>query len=530
MSRVVVALLFFPTSLLAQNNRYFVSFKDKANSVYLVTNPLQFLSQKSIDRRTRENFVTTEEDFPVNANYVQQVKATGAQIYFTSRWLNGVLIQTTSSIASTVGSLPFVQAVELVAPGQRLLGGRVKANKKFGRVSAAAATINEKQNEMIGLDKMNSAGLYGEGVNVAVFDAGFNGVDTLSAFKAIYQEGRLKSVFNFVQNTTNVYSGDPHGTRVFSVLAANIPNRYQGAVPNANYFLYQTEDASSEYRIEEYNWLFAAEKADSAGVDVVNSSLGYTEFDDSAMNYTYSDMDGKTTVIARAAQKLIDRGVVVVNAAGNEGDGSWRYIISPADVPGVLACGGVDGSRLRVPFSSVGPSADGRIKPDVSALGEGCLIVDEDGKIFTETGTSFSSPLVACLAIGLRQAYPQVPAKYIYKLIAESSSQFTHPDDLLGYGIPDFGKIAEVTGQYQVYPNPIKSDSRISIDFDFPNGQLLNVQMFNSTGQKIFEGATTVSLGSNPYVIDATILSTGMYYLKIQTETGTKSIRLVKSY
>lgn len=527
MSKMIVALFFLPVTLLAQSNRYFVTFKDKASTIYSTANLSQFLSQKSIDRRNRENFVTTQEDFPVNAPYVQQVKATGAQVYFTSRWFNGVLIQATSSIASTVSNLSFVQSIELVAPGQRLSGGRITASKRLAR---ASASVTEKQNAMIGLDKMHDAGFYGEGIDVAIFDAGFNGVDTLTAFKGIYKEGRVKSAFNFVQNTTNVYAGDPHGTRVLSILAANIPNRYEGGVPNANYFLYQTEDASSEYRIEEYNWLFAAEKADSAGVDVVNSSLGYTEFDDTAMNYTYANMDGKTTVIARAAQRLIDRGVVVVNAVGNEGGGSWRYMISPADVSGVIACGGVDDSRLRVPFSSIGPSSDGRIKPDVSALGEGNLIVDEDGKVFTESGTSFASPLVACLAIGLRQAYPQASAKYIYKLIVESASQFTRPDNLLGYGIPDFSKIQDVISRYQVYPNPIKSDSRINIDFDFPDGQSLTVLIFNSTGQKIFEGAATVSLSNNPYIIDTSLLATGMYYLKIQTATGAKTVRVVKPY
>jgi subtilisin family serine protease len=527
MSKAIIALFFFPLSLLAQSNRYFVAFKDKANTIYSTTNPSQFLSQKSIDRRNRENFVTTEEDFPVNATYVQQVQATGAQVYFTSRWFNGVLIQTTSSIASTVSNLSFVQSIELVAPGQRLSGGRTKASKRLARTSAS---VTEKQNTMIGLDKMHDAGFYGDGIDVAVFDAGFNGADTLTAFSGIYKDGRVKSVFNFVQNTSNVYAGDPHGVRVLSILAAHIPNRYEGGVPNANYFLYQTEDASSEYRIEEYNWLFAAEKADSAGVDVVNSSVGYTEFDDPAMNYTYTNMNGKTTVIARAAQRLIDRGVVVVNAAGNEGDTSWRYVISPADVNGVIACGGVDDSRLRISFSSVGPSSDGRIKPDVSALGEGNLIVDEDGKIFTESGTSFASPLVACLAVGLRQAYPQASAKYICKLIVESASQFARPDNLLGYGIPDFNKMQDVLSRYQVYPNPIKSDSRINIDFDFPDGQALNVQMFNSTGQKIFDGAAVVSMGDNPYSIDSSLLATGMYYLKIQTATGTKTVRVVKAY
>lgn len=528
MSKIIVVLLFLPASLIAQADRYFVSFKDKSNSPYSLSNPLQFLSQKCLDRRARENFAASEEDFPVNANYVQQVKATGAEVYFTSRWFNGVLVQTTSLIASTVGNLPFVQSVELVAHGQTLLGGRRKANQKLDRAAVASEPANKKQNTMIGLDKMHDAGLFGEGIDIAVFDSGFNGADTLSAFKQIYKDGRVKAVFNFVQNTTNVYAGYPHGTWVFSILSGTIPNTYQGGVPKANYFLYQTEDANSEYRVEEYNWLFAAEKADSAGVDVVSSSLDYSEFDDPTMNYTYADMDGKTTVIARAASKLIKRGVVVVNAAGNEGDGSWRYITSPADVKGILACGGVNVSRVRVSFSSIGPSFDGRIKPDVSAMAEDCLIVGQDGSIFTGSGTSFAAPLVASLAAGLRQAFPKASASEICSLIINSSSQASQPDNLLGYGIPDFGQAKEINNQFEVYPNPVKSDSRINVFLDYPDGQPVNVVIFNSSGQKIFEGTTTVSLNSNPYVIDASLLPIGMYYLKIQIDARVKSMRIVK--
>jgi len=529
MSRVLIFLLFIPGSLLAQANRYFVTFKDKANTSYSVSNPSQFLSQKSIDRRTREHFVTSTEDFPVNPNYVKQVKATGAQVYFTSRWFNGLLIQTTPSIAnSVVASLPFVQSVELVAAGTRLSGGRVKANQKLERTNAESLPLNEHQNAMIGLDKMHAAGFYGEGVDVAIFDSGFNGTDTLSAFKPIYKDGRVKSVFNFVQNSANVYAGYPHGTWVWSIMAASIPTRYQGGVPNANYFLFQTEDALSENRVEEYNWLFAAEKADSLGIDVVNSSLGYSEFDDPTMDYSYGSMDGKTTVVARAARKLIDRGVVVVNAAGNEGAGSWRYIISPADVNGIIACGGVNAFGERVAFSSIGPSFDRRIKPDVSAMAWNCAVVNEDGGLFTGSGTSFASPLVACLAVGLRQAFPLATAREIYSLITSSASQAANPDDLLGYGIPDFSKAKELNGQFQVYPNPVKSDTGINIDFDYPDGQTVNVLLFNSNGQKIFESATTMLENRNPYIIDASSMAIGMYYLRIQTDTSVRSVRILK--
>jgi hypothetical protein len=518
-----------PISLFAQTNRYFVSFKDKANSGYSISNPLQFLSQKSIDRRSRENFLVTEEDLPVNANYVQQVKATGAEVYFTSRWFNGVLIQTTPAMAlSTVNALPFVQSVEFVAPGVRLSGGRVKADTKLGNTITEISFPSIPQNTMIGLDKMHSEGFYGEGVDVAVFDAGFNGVDTLAAFKPLFQEARIKSTFNFVQNSENVFAGYQHGTWVLSIMAGIIPDHYQGGVPKANFFLYQTEDAFSENRVEEYNWLFAAEKADSAGVDVVNSSLGYNQFDDPSMDYSYADMDGKTTVVARAARRLIDRGVVVVNAAGNEGNTPWRYIISPADVDGIVSSGGVDASSTHVSFSSVGPSSDGRVKPDVSAMAYSCSIINPNGSIGLGNGTSFASPLVACLATGLREALPAASGHEIYSLIINSASIATHPNYTLGYGIPDFKKGTELNGQYQVFPNPATSDSGIRINFSYPDGQTVQVLMYNSCGQKIFENGATMSLKNNPYIIDTSTLGSGLYYLKIQTSTGIQNIRIVK--
>src|SRR5258708_4406623 len=277
-----VALLFFwiPISSFSQD-RYFVGFKDKANTPYSVSNPLQFLSQKSIDRRVRENFPVIEEDFPVDTAYIHKVKKTGASVFFTSRWFNGVLIQTDATIASTVSALPFVSKVELVAPKAKLIGGRRNASNKFEQTNSNAADLLDQfQLQMIGLDKMHEAGYHGEGVDIAVLDAGFIGVDTITGFKPLYNEGRLKSVFNFVTNTANVYTDHYHCTNTLSILAGNIPGKFLGGAYQANFFLYQTEDVRSEYRIEEDDWAFAAERADSAGVDVISSSLGYFQFDD----------------------------------------------------------------------------------------------------------------------------------------------------------------------------------------------------------------------------------------------------------
>ncbi|HEV8514154.1 MAG TPA: S8 family serine peptidase [Cyclobacteriaceae bacterium] len=527
-SRLILLLVAFPLSLFCQN-RYFVSFKDKANTPYSISNPLQFLSQKSLDRRTKENFTISIEDLPVDPAYVAQVKATGASVFFTSRWFNGVLIQADKPTSILVSNLPFASKVELVAPGTKLLGGRKSTINKFERTNAASALQNQLQLEMIGLDKMQLAGYNGEGIDVAVFDAGFIGVNTLTAFQSIYQEGRMKSVFNFVNNTTDVYSAYDHGTEVLSIMAGNISNTYLGGAYKANFFLYQTEDAFSEYRIEEYNWLFAAERADSAGVDVINSSLGYNTFDDSSMDYTYKDLDGKTSIVSRAAHKAFERGIAVVNSAGNEGGNSWKYIDVPADTEGIIACGAVNNSKRRSAFSSIGPSSDDRVKPDVSALGEDAVVIMASGKVGSASGTSFSSPLVASMVAGLRQALPQASAKEIYQRVINSASQASHPDNMLGYGIPNFSLAKDFLNfsqEFQVYPNPVTQ--YLKIVFKYPVDQTFMITAFNLTGQKVFEFSDFVSWDNNPYSIDLSTLAAGLYLLKIQTPTSARTVKVVK--
>jgi hypothetical protein len=340
----------------------------------------------------------------------------------------------------------------------------------------------------------------------------------------------MKPVFNFVNNTKNVYSAFHHGTEVLSIMAGISSSAYLGGAYQANFFLYQTEDVSSEYRIEEYNWLFAAERADSAGVEVINSSLGYNTFDDPSMNYTYKDLDGKTAVVSRAASKAFERGIVVVNSGGNEGDNSWQYLDVPADAAGVIACGAVDNSGNRSPFSSVGPSADGRIKPDVCAMGDGVAVISSTGSILTGSGTSFSSPLVACLVIGLRQALPQASAKEIYQRVILSASQATQPDNFLGYGIPNFTlakDLLDFPDEFQLYPNPI-NDGLLKVLFKDPHDQVFTATIFSLAGQKVFELSDVISWDNNPYAFDLSLLASGLYLVKVQTPTSTKTMRIVK--
>jgi len=524
-----VAFFFLcPLSVCGQVDRYFVSFKDKGHTPYSVSAPEKFLSSKSIARRARENFAVLEEDLPVDTAYVRQVRATGTQVFFTSRWFNGVLVQTDASTASRITTLPFVAGVELVAHGSRLLNGRQSSKSKFQKASAVLAS-NQMQLRQIGVDAMQAAGYHGQGVDVAVFDAGFVGVNQQSAFQSLFTEGRIRSTYNFVKNITDVFSDDDHGTEVLSLMAAN-GNNYLGGADQANYYLYETEDVATEYRVEEYNWAFAAEKADSAGVDVINSSLGYNTFDDPTMNYTWASLNGEIAISSQAARKAVLRGMLVVNSAGNEGGNSWRYVDVPADAAGVLACGSVDETGARSFFSSVGPTADGRIKPDVAATGSGAVVVMSSGVVGTNNGTSFSSPLIASLAAGLRQALPQSSSREIYFRIVNSGSQADHPDNLLGYGIPNFALALawlDFNDEFVLYPNPIGVDP-LKMLFKNVMDQKLTIIVRDLSGRELATIVDTLTWDNNPYTLDLSALAAGVYFVTVTTPTASKTQKIVR--
>src|SRR5688572_6229873 len=307
---VLMSSMFVAT---AQENRYMVFFKDKTSSPYSTAQPLDFLSQRAVDRRVRQGISVTEQDIPVNENYVQGVSDAGANVFFRTRWMNGVLVQCNASLIPTLEGLTFVDHVELVAPNKKLLSsGREKGHQKSKGAKVVAKT--QLQLEMIGLDEMQSAGYKGETIYIGIFDSGFQGVDGALPFQHIFTEGRIDVELSkdFVFNSDDVFQYDEHGTEVFSVIAAFQDGNFIGGSYEANYQLYVTEDVNSEYRIEEYNWLFAAETADSSGVDVINSSLGYYDFDDTSMNYSKNEMNGNTTVVTKAAQFATDRGIIVV--------------------------------------------------------------------------------------------------------------------------------------------------------------------------------------------------------------------------
>jgi subtilisin family serine protease len=521
--RWIFLLLFCGLSFsgLSQINRYMVFFKDKTGTPYTVSAPLQFLSQKALDRRIKQGIGVVPDDIPVNANYVQGVKGAGAEVFFTTRWMNGLLVQCEPSTLPAIQALPFVDRVEFVAPQAKLVNAG-RRGFSLRKRNTGAGIRTQTQLQMLGIPEMHTT-YKGEGMTIAVFDGGFQGVNSAAGFQHIFSEGRFNdsASHDFVQNTKNVFRYDDHGTNVLSVIAGKIPDDFTGGAYEANFQLYVTEDASSEFRIEEYNWLFAAERADSAGADIVSSSLGYYDFDNSAMNYTTAQMDGKTAVVTRAAQMLASRGVVVVCSAGNEGNiASWRIIAAPADAEDVIAVANVNSQGVVSSSSSIGPSADGRIKPDLAALGSGVSVITPSGAVSTASGTSLAAPLITSLVAGVWQAYPHLTNKEVIDVIKKTASRANDPNMQIGYGIPNFAAIAnyldraQQTEIFEVYPNPVTDTITVS-PLDPDSVSSCRIEFVSAQGQVIFNDNIEFSWLNNSYKADLTNVSAGLYFIRI---------------
>lgn len=521
--------------LQAQVNRYMVFFKDKANTSYSATQPLAYLSQAAIDRRVKNAVLITEQDFPVNASYVDQVKQAGALVLHKSRWFNAVLVQCDQSVVSSLEALSPVSKVEIAAPGQ-VTAAQPTTSYLSNRVSSSTSIKTVTQLNMLELDSMHALGLKGEGVKVAVFDSGFPGVNTVAGFAHL--QDNILDRYNFVNNFSNVFVNDNHGTEVLSVMAGFIAGTFTGGAYNADYHLYITEEVATEFRVEEYNWLFAAERADSAGVDVINASLGYNTFDNISMNYSKEQLDGQTAVVTRAAQLAAEKGIVVVVSAGNEGSNSWQTITPPADAKDVIATGSVTSTGTRSLFSSIGPTADGRIKPDLCAMGSGTFVIRENGNTGTASGTSLASPLMASLMVGLVQRYDTLTRSELIDLVKSTASLANAPTTQLGYGIPDFlearTKMEFITGlepplskRFDVYPNPADSGFVYVQYNEWSQGNPILIQLMDMRGTVLQETHFTPSTQADKALVDLSQVPGGVFIIRITLANHSDIFKIV---
>lgn len=493
---------------MAQNTPtcYRISLSDKNNSPYSISNPSVFLSQRALDKRARFNIAITEQDFPVNPQYIQQIKAIDAniQVLCTSKWMNTVTIYCPDSTKpATISALPFVTNVLPVADYD--LQGMKKQLQTFEN-NYVSIVSNPAKDSMADLDYgegyrqialhnghlLHKEGFLGNGMLIAVFDAGWAGVDTSIYFHPLFENGQILGTRDLIPGHSNVFNGHYHGTIVTSTMAILTEGTLVGTAPKANYFFIRSEHPVSEELIEEDFWAQAAEIADSLGADVVNSSLGYTTFRDFPQgDFTYEDMDGVTSIASRAATILGQKGVVVCASAGNEGTNPWYHIGHPADAFDILAVGAANVMGHIAGFSSRGPSYDGRVKPDITSVGVNTTCIWPDDRLGEADGTSLACPVAAGLCACLWQALPEKTASEIMQIVRESSSCYNNPNDSLGYGIPDFyaayqnhahdGVPEHIIPTAHIFPNPCTNQFNISSRED----NIDRVELFSIDGKLV---------------------------------------------
>jgi len=534
---IVVMLIIQSFIVYGQVNRYMVFFADKNKTTFTIENPSAYLSQRAIERKQKFNIEITEQDLPVESDYVLGISSLGATVFFTSRWLNAALVEMDVQTLSSISELPFVTGVEYI--GKNGLSAARQYNYSIPEEFMEPNVISTDgliQATMIDVPAMHKDGYMGEGILIAVFDAGFTGTHLFKTMSHIFSENKLIGTRDFVHNSNNPFDYSSHGTSVLSTIASKHAG-FTGIAPDASYILCITEDISSEFRIEEYNWVIAAEYADSLGADIIHSSLGYYDFNDSSMNYTYSEMDGKTAVITMAANLAMEKGILVVTSAGNEGNSPWKYITAPADSPDILAVGSVTRSYLKSSFSSVGPTSDGRVKPDVMALGTSTVIMNGSGSIITGNGTSYAAPQIAGLAAGIWQANPDWTNYQLANRIRTTASRALSPDSLYGYGIPSYSSSIEdrvlaikqvLADQVKVFPNPFQ-DQNLYIDIrEVLESLPITITIFDTEGKKITEQIIlTDSSSDQPIEMKVPATKPGVYFMHLQSFNFSKRIKLI---
>ena len=454
----VVSALFLSSISKAQFSRYIIQLKNKTNSPFSISNPSQFLSQRATDRRLRYNIAIDENDLPVNPAYLDSISMAGdVTILNTSKWFNQVCIKTTdAAVIARINAMQFVIKSSPIAarPIQALTrvnkqldaDADIPLNPLLQRPSYPNSNYYDyglayQQIHLHNADFLHNHGFRGNNLQMAITDAGFYKYDILPTFDSVRNSNKILGTWDFVANKASVSEENEHGMKCFSTIAANMPGKFVGTAPEASFYLFRTEDVSSEYPVEEQNWVAAAERADSLGADIISVSLGYYYFDNSIFNYSYADMNGNTSMVARAVNFAAQKGLMVVASAGNEGEKPWHYISTPGDADKALSVGAVNVSGQPGAFSSYGPGSDGQVKPDVAAVGVAAVVASQlNGQPVYGNGTSYAAPIMAGITTCLWQAFPEVNNDILVDIIHQSSNKSNNPDDRIGYGIPDAKK------------------------------------------------------------------------------------------
>lgn len=512
---------------------YRVWFSEKTNSISEYS-PEELLSPAAIARREKYGIpLVTESDIPVSSQHIRTLTGAGFRLRCTSKWLNTALFTTTGAIKSDIaGEYPFIDSIQLVKHPV----DPVKRNySKYGITEPGMITDKFDPRLPLNGDMLHKSGLTGLNITIAVLDAGFINADKIEALEPLRKRGGIITTRDFINNSSYVYDYHTHGTSVLSILAGAMPGIINGTAPGAKYMLLRTEDVLSEFPVEEDYWIAAAEYADSAGADIITSSLGYFEFDDPSMDYPFSDMDGDRPFITRGADMASSKGILVVNSAGNERNKAWLRIIAPSDGDSVLCVGAVNHDLTISDFSSAGYSSDGRVKPDVVAPGVLIPLQFEPGVWHSGSGTSFSCPVISGLSASLMQAVPDASPLEIINALRKSSDRYTRPDSLYGYGLPDFLKTLRLLEDEHTFrpeammsagPNPFTDE--ILVWFHEPPGSL-TVTITGTNGTTIL-ARHFPAFAARLFRLDGLgSLAEGFYLVRIVTDQGEEVYKMIRT-
>lgn len=516
----------------AQSELVFVRFRDKPNKAAFYANPLSELSQKAINRRLALGIALNDEDAPIEPTYLQSLQNLGFSVADKSKWLNGIAITINQAEANIIKAQPYVLSIESFAKNSSLTlrNQTINRSQKFEKTNQINTIFNygngTDQIDQINLRPLHLAGYTGSGITIAIIDTGFPTVDTGSSFSRLRINNAIKGGYDFVTKTNDIYNTNlnNHGTIVLGAIGGYIQDTFVGSAPDANFYLYRSENANVEIPEEEIYWIEAAEEADRQGVDIITSSLGYNTFDDPRYNYTYANLNGTTSFIARGAQIATEKGIFVLSAIGNSGAQPWHYLLTPADNAKVFSIGAVNNSGNSSAFSSFGPNSVGVVKPDASARGTSATTV-ENNSMVTISGTSIATPIAAGGVACFMQAFPTMNRDTMRNKLRETSSLYPSHTDQMGFGILNFGNIYNTTlntsdivkkHKLSIFPNPVKTILNIATE-----SNIEIVEIYDNLGRLI-------SKYENKKSIQVEHFSKGTYYLKIKTPEKTYYEKFLK--
>lgn len=511
---------YFHTS--AQTQLVFVHFTDKPNKAAFFANPLSELTQKSLNRRTTLGISLNDQDAPIEQSYIQNLQNLGFTITDYSKWLNGVIVNATPAQITVLQTQPFVSSVESFVrnntPGSKIIS--THKWKDITDTHKILTTFNygsgTAQIDQVNIKPLHLAGYTGTGISIAVIDNGFPSVDTGNAFSRLRNNNKIKAGYDFVTKTNDIYnpSLNAHGTVVLGAIGGYLENTFVGSAPDADFYLYRSENSTVEIPEEEIYWIEAAEEADRKGVDIITTSLGYNVFDDPQYNYSYADMNGSTSFIARGAGIAAEKGIFVLAATGNSGDKPWHYLLTPADNAKVFSIGAVDSTGNSPAFTSYGPNSLGVTKPDGSTQGVATTTVLGDNT-FTTNGTSIATPIAAGGVACLIQAFPTMNREQIRTQLRQTASLFPNHTDQMGYGILNFGNLYNVVlntsevvkkEKFTLFPNPAKNILNIATELE-----VKSLEIYDNLGRLIRKVDHQKSVKVDDF-------AKGTYYLKAQTK------------